>query len=427
MEFRCRNVNEAFTTLVETVHHHLTDEPTQPISLLEEETRNGLVYSFEDPVVITYHNPLERVLFNTGRDCNPFFHLVESLWMLAGRNDIATVSFFNEQMAEYSDDGFTQHAAYGHRWRNAWSADLFDHDPYDTTIYQPTRATPPDHKWSLEDPFTNAGDMFTVPFDQLQIIIDELKRDPKTRRLCLSMWQLADLALLKIRPQCKDLPCNTHAHFRVIDGYLNMTVYNRSNDMIWGTFGANAVHFSFLLEYIALSAGLKVGCYHQVTNNLHIYKNKWMPERWLKSTPDYYHSQNHISLPDTSYVREDGKTQVLMNGRVDLPYVGGSPPLLTEQSTFDKEVAEFITACTSVTDLLDTVNKGRSENFPDLFRSVFLSRVAVPMVLAFHYHKQRNYLKAHTAMSYCTAEDWREAGRAWLCRRERLWKAKQGV
>ena len=51
-----------------------------------------------------------------------------------------------------------------------------------------------------------------------------------------------------------------------------MSIVNRSNDMIWGAYGANAVHMSMLLEYMAAMTGFQVGIYYQISNNLHAYK-----------------------------------------------------------------------------------------------------------------------------------------------------------
>ena len=62
---------------------------------IEVETRNGTALEFPTPVCTTYTHPLERVLFYPERDANPFFHLMESFWMLAGRNDVEWISKFN--------------------------------------------------------------------------------------------------------------------------------------------------------------------------------------------------------------------------------------------------------------------------------------------------------------------------------------------
>jgi hypothetical protein len=53
-----------------------------------------------------------------------------------------------------------------------------------------------------------------------------------------------------------------------------LTVFNRSNDFVWGLAGANAVQFSFLLEYLAGRIGVQPGTYTQVTTNAHVYCNR---------------------------------------------------------------------------------------------------------------------------------------------------------
>ena len=112
---------------------------------VERESRNGPVRMFPEPVTTVYLRPAERVMFWPERDCNPFFHLVESLWMLAGRRDVEYVARYVERMRTYSDDGKVFHGAYGFRWRNFF----FD--------------------------------------DQLPKIIDVLKANPDDRRQVLSM------------------------------------------------------------------------------------------------------------------------------------------------------------------------------------------------------------------------------------------------
>ena len=128
-----------------------------------EESRNGKVYRAKTPVTTVYERPAERVLFWHDRDANPFFHFMEGLWMLTGRNDLGFVHYYNKGMEKYSDDGESLHGAYGWRWK----------------------------------------DYFTI--DQLQIIIQRLSEDPEDRRSVLQMWDpIGDLAR-----EGKDVPCNT--------------------------------------------------------------------------------------------------------------------------------------------------------------------------------------------------------------------------
>lgn len=215
------------------------------ISGKEEQSRNGPVLVAPGPVLTEYTRPWERVLFCQQRNANPFFHLMESLWMLAGRNDLAFVSKFNFGMKQYSDDGgVTQPAAYGHRWRTHFK------------------------------------------YDQLAYLIELLKKGPNTRRAVLGMWDAAHD--LRFSFDSADLPCNTHAYVDLRGGKLNLAVMCRSNDALWGAYGANAVHFTFLQEWLAAAVGVPMGIFYQYSYNLHIYnsacggvKPQDLAEKWV--------------------------------------------------------------------------------------------------------------------------------------------------
>lgn len=201
---------------------------------VEESSRNGPVLVAPEPVCIEYVNPRSRVLFSPTRDANPFFHLFEALQFLEGTNDIEFPCYFNSSYGQFSDDGRTMWDAYGWRWRRFFG------------------------------------------WDQLTTIAEELRRDPTSRRCVLSMWNSMDTSsehddFYVATHGGKAVPCNTHAYFAVREGRLNLTVMNRSNDLVWGLAGANAVHMSFLLEYMCMLTGLPMGTYYQFTNNLHIY------------------------------------------------------------------------------------------------------------------------------------------------------------
>lgn len=220
-------------------------------------SRNGPVLMMDCPVSTVYRFPEQRVLLWPGRDANPFLHLYESLWMLAGRNDVAPLLRYAKQFKEFSDDGVILHGAYGYRWRFA-----FD------------------------------------PIDQLEVIAERLHNDPNDRRCVLQMWD----ANFDLGFNGKDVPCNTMATFqRGRDGELNLTVFCRSNDVIWGAYGANAVHFSFLQEYMARWIGCRVGTYTQVSVNWHAYVNvlnkmKDVPRRKVLLSEDPY-TKRMLSLP----------------------------------------------------------------------------------------------------------------------------------
>ena len=249
-----RNVNDAFVSGMKLLYEEGTPR----------RSRAGDVLEYPTCVATVYEKPWERVLFNPVRDANPFFHLMESLWMLRGQRDVQSMVRYNKRMDEYSDDGEVFHGAYGYRWRNHFSQD-----------------------YRL--------------LDQINIIIRRLKKDPIDRRCVLQMWDAPyDLNVNKV-----DIPCNTHVYFKLRDelGHsskyvhyfpkLHMTVCCRSNDIIWGAYGANAVHFSMLQQYIADSLGVAMGPYVQISDSFHAYKNVFdayrIPEEGLPChSPELY-------------------------------------------------------------------------------------------------------------------------------------------
>src|SRR5258708_17412351 len=112
MHLKYMNVNDAFHGLVSGIDNGSI--PTR-----KTDSRNGPVLQIPEPVIIEFMHPRERVLFNSERDCNHFFHLFEPLWMLAGCNDIAPLAYYTPKLVDYSDDGETLNGAYGERWRYA--------------------------------------------------------------------------------------------------------------------------------------------------------------------------------------------------------------------------------------------------------------------------------------------------------------------
>jgi len=193
----------------------------------EEQSRNGPVIAAPSPVVTVYQRPSQRVLFDALRDCNPFFHLFEAVWMLAGSRDVKPLLKYNKRMVDFAEGGEHIHGAYGDRW------------------------------------FRYFG------FSQVRMIYDLLDCNKQDRQAVLQMWDCkSDLGA-----SVKDKPCNTHCYFRVVRGRLDMTVCCRSNDIIWGAYGANAVHFSVLQEFMANALGIPIGCMYKFSNNFHIYKS----------------------------------------------------------------------------------------------------------------------------------------------------------
>lgn len=113
LSIAARNVNQAYV------------EGLWKMKILgvEADSRNGKVRRIPGPVATTYYKPTERMLLNPKRDANPFFHIFEGVWMLAGRNDVEFVKRFNSNIGQYSDDEKTLAGAYGYRWRHYFGED----------------------------------------------------------------------------------------------------------------------------------------------------------------------------------------------------------------------------------------------------------------------------------------------------------------
>lgn len=328
---------------------------------IERDSRNGPVLVAPCPVMTYYWNPTERVIFWPERDANPFFHLFESLWMLAGKNDVAYVAQFVKRMRDFSDDGETFHGAYGHRWL---------------------------HHFCMVEDAEYPEDMAFREIDQLATIIKLLKANPDERRCVLQMWD----ASVDLGRQGKDLPCNTQAYFTINhNGVLDMTVCNRSNDMILGAYGANAVHFSFLQEYVAAGIGVKVGGYWQLSNNFHTYVNADLARcrPLIEEAPDPFRT-----LTRDPYQSEDIKIFPLV-----------STPLEQWRQ-----------------DLLMFIDEGVVIGL----RDPFFRRVATPMFMAHRAFKENQgrdrYEKPLEILANCRADDWRMAAEQWILRRMHKWE-----
>lgn len=326
---------------------------------VQRDSRNGPVLQSPVPVTTVYDKPTERVVFWSQRDANPFFHLYEALWMLAGRNDVEGPAKYAKQMREYSDDGETFHGAYGYRWRS--------------------------YRWRNE--FLGASPTFAHA-DQLPKIIKALRKNRDDRRQVLQMWD----AVLDLGGSGKDLPCNLTATFQInTEGHLDLTVFNRSNDIVWGCYGANAVHFSILLEYVAMFVGVPVGRYYQVSVNWHGYLDTVSA---LYSIPE--HARFDMADPYTQNLVE-------------------SVPLMLEPTSFDVMNSYLLEAADN--DALGDLSVRKTMSAEPFFT------VAHRMLLAHQVYRTGEIPEKYDAAldilgSAPLNVDWIRAGKEWIQRRK---------
>ncbi len=341
---KVRNVHEALPKALEL----LADVGVR------RDSRNGPVIVAPEPVATVYEKPWERVIFHDWRDANPFFHLYESLWMLAGRRDVAPLMRYVKRFGEYSDNGIDMNAAYGFRWRNSRT------------------------RWS-----TDAQDDLPPGLDQLTKIINELKQNKDSRQCVLQIWD----SFYDLIGQSKDKACNLTATFQVNHlSKLDMSVFCRSNDIIWGCYGANAVQYSMLHEYVATFAGYPMGTYTQISVNWHAYdrKDKGFTEMLEKSRAD--------ALTDYQpYVKDVAAT--------DIRLFDGST-----RESWDADVGNAVTA------------QGwwnREAKFVDHW---FLTTV-MPLVEAHDLWKEGDKEDAFWMANKIESSDWRRACQEWIQRR----------
>lgn len=345
MEVCVRNVNEALYEGMKLLGSKSVRTAPRGMNTVE----------YPEPVITIYDRPWERVLFNPVRNANPFLHFFESLWMLAGRDDVAFMEQFSKAFSAFSDDGVRMFGAYGGRWRHMW-------------------------------------------FDQLHAIIELLTSDRTTRRAVLTMWSpMVDLHGGK---NGLDLPCNTQVFFKIrpkewseagvtiVRDTLRTTVCCRSNDMVWGAYGTDSVDFSMLHEYVASKVGVKMGQMVQISDSFHAYESPHPSGKVYENLKtadrvDFLDRYNTIRLGEPFAV----------------PCGMGSP-------TWDEDLMVFFTAW----------DHGIDASYPKIgdikFRNWWFSTVVQPMYAAWMTRSVQEAAKI-------AAPDWRRAAVEWLERREK--------
>ena len=154
----------------------------------------------------------------------------ELLWFLKGDTNIAWlkengVSIWDEWADEKGDLG----PVYGKQWRSWEGADGQTHD-------------------------------------QITWVLDEIRRNPDSRRLVVSAWNVADL------PRMKLAPCHCLFQFYVAEGRLSCQLYQRSADIFLGV-PFNIASYALLTVMMAQAAGLQPGDFVHSFGDAHLYLN----------------------------------------------------------------------------------------------------------------------------------------------------------
>jgi thymidylate synthase len=115
--------------------------------------------------------------------------------------------------------------------------------------------------------------------DQIAWVVDEIRRNPDSRRLIVSAWNVADL------PRMALMPCHTMFQFYVANGRLSCQLYQRSGDIFLGV-PFNIASYALLTHMVAQVCGLKPGDFVHTLGDAHLYSNHFDQAReQLSRTP----------------------------------------------------------------------------------------------------------------------------------------------
>ncbi|WP_312174966.1 thymidylate synthase [Chryseobacterium sp.] len=102
--------------------------------------------------------------------------------------------------------------------------------------------------------------------DQITDVVDQIKKNPDSRRLIVSAWNVAEI------PNMALAPCHALFQFYVADGKLSLQLYQRSADVFLGV-PFNIASYALLLMMVAQVCDLEVGDYVHTFGDVHIYNN----------------------------------------------------------------------------------------------------------------------------------------------------------
>jgi len=102
--------------------------------------------------------------------------------------------------------------------------------------------------------------------DQINDLINQIKKTPDSRRLIVSAWNVAEL------PKMALMPCHTLFQFYVADGKLSCQLYQRSADVFLGV-PFNIASYALLTMMVAQVCGLEYGDFVHSFGDVHLYNN----------------------------------------------------------------------------------------------------------------------------------------------------------
>ncbi|HEY9292806.1 MAG TPA: thymidylate synthase [Microlunatus sp.] len=160
----------------------------------------------------------------------------ELLWFLKGETNVGWLHDNNVTIwDEWADDDGELGPIYGYQWR------------------------------SWPDPIAaENGERDSI--DQIAEVIEQIRKNPDSRRLIVNAWNVAALEHMALPP------CHTMFQFYVADGRLSCQLYQRSADIFLGV-PFNIASYALLTQMVAQVTGLGVGDFVHTLGDAHLYLN----------------------------------------------------------------------------------------------------------------------------------------------------------
>ncbi len=161
--------------------------------------------------------------------------IYELLWYLSGENHIRNLQKHTKIWDAWADENGNLETAYGYFWRHFPSASKDENG-----------------NWKVRE------------VDQIQYVIDEIKKKPYSRRLVVSAWEPGNAITSKLPP------CHYTFVFNVSNGKLNCHLTQRSGDIALGI-PFNLAAYAALTQIIAQECNLELGYFSHTIVDAHIY------------------------------------------------------------------------------------------------------------------------------------------------------------
>ena len=208
-----------YLDLCERVLHEGTEKHdrtgTGTISVFGHQMRFNLEDGF--PLLTTKKLHLKSIIY-------------ELLWFLKGDTNVKYLQDHGVRIwNEWADENGELGPVYGHQWRS-W----------------------PDYQGGH--------------IDQITQLVEQIKKNPDSRRHIVSAWNVAEVNNMALPP------CHTLFQFYVADGRLSLQLYQRSADIFLGV-PFNIASYALLLQMMAQVTGLKAGDFVHTFGDAHIYLN----------------------------------------------------------------------------------------------------------------------------------------------------------